>query len=158
MPTNPSPKPQMISIEHPFLTQDQNSRVCVIVKDPARAFKDQIADLDIPCIAKVIGFDKLKRNFKQYKDKRQLLKEYDAFLADLRVYKMLPEQMGKEFYKRKRYPCPIKLHGFDSSKALEAQLNSAAASTFFTLGNGPNYSLRVGKTFQNAKDIGQNTL
>ena len=148
----------MIAIEHPFLTQEQNSRVCVIVKDPARAFKDQIADLDIPCIAKVIGFDKLKRNFRQYKDKRQLLKEYDAFLADLRVYKMLPEQMGKEFYKRKRYPCPIKLHGFDSSRALEAQLNSAAASTFFTLGNGPNYSLRVGKTFQNAKDIGQNTL
>ena len=54
--------------------------------------------MDIPCIAKVIGFDKLKRNFKQYKDKRQLLKEYDCFLADLRVYKMLPELMGKEFY------------------------------------------------------------
>ena len=60
----------MISIEHPFLSQEQNSRVCVIVKDPARAFKDEIQDLDIPCIAKVIGFDKLKRNFKQYKDKR----------------------------------------------------------------------------------------
>ena len=70
----------------------------MIVKDPARAFKDQIQDLDIPCIAKVIGFDKLKRNFKQFKDKRQLLKDYDAFLADLRVYKMLPELLGKEFY------------------------------------------------------------
>jgi len=158
VPTNPSPKPQMIKIDNPFVCQGQNSRVCVIVKDPARAFKDQIQDLDIPCIAKVIGFDKLKRNFKQYKDKRQLLKDYDAFLADLRVYKMLPELVGKEFYQRKRYPCPIKLHGFDSKKALEAQLNSAAASTSFTLGNGPNYSVRVGKTFQQAKDIAQNTL
>ncbi len=54
--------------------------------------------MDLPCIAKVIGFDKLKRNFKQYKDKRLLVKDYDAFLADLRVYKMLPEVLGKEFY------------------------------------------------------------
>ena len=84
VPTNPSPKPQMLSIDHPFLTENQRSRVCVIVKDPARAFKDQIQDLNIPTIAKVIGFDKLKRNFKQYKDKRNLLKEYDSFLADLR--------------------------------------------------------------------------
>ena len=98
VPSNPSPKPQMIEIEHPFQREDQNSRVCVIVKDPARAFKDQIEDLNIPCIAKVIGFDKLKRNFKQFKDKRQLLKDYDSFLADVRIYKMLPELMGKEFY------------------------------------------------------------
>jgi len=54
--------------------------------------------LKIPCIAKVIGFDKLKRNFKQYKDKRILVKDYDAFLSDLRIYKMLPEVLGKEFY------------------------------------------------------------
>ena len=46
------------------MSKEQNSRVCVIVKDPAREFKDKIQDLDIPCIAKIIGFDKLKRNFK----------------------------------------------------------------------------------------------
>ena len=59
------------------------------------------------------------------------MKDYDAFLADLRVYKMLPELMGKEFYQRKKYPCPVKLHGFEDAKALESQLNAAAASTFF---------------------------
>ena len=64
VPTNPSPKPQMIAIDNPFTTEEQNSRVAVIVKDPAREFKDQIQRLNIPCIAKVIGFDKLKRNFK----------------------------------------------------------------------------------------------
>ena len=119
VPSNPSPKPQVIEVEHPFNREDQNSRVCVIVKDPARDFKDQIQSLKIPCIAKVIGLDKLKRNFKQYKDKRQLLKDYDAFLADVRIYKMLPELLGKEFYQRKKYPSPIKLHGFDSAQALE---------------------------------------
>ena len=114
--------------------------------------------MDIPIIAKVIGFDKLKRNFKQFKDKRQLLKDYDAFLADIRIYKMLPELMGKEFYQRKKYPCPVKLHGHESSEDLQKVLNKAAGSTFFALGNGPNYSVRVGKTFQKDKEVGQNTL
>ena len=40
--TNPSPKPQMITIDNPFTTEEQNSRFCLIVKDPAREFKDQI--------------------------------------------------------------------------------------------------------------------
>ena len=71
---------------------------------------------------------------------------------------MLPELLCKEFYQRKKYPCPIKVHGFDSSKALESQLNQAAASSTFMLGNGPNYSIRVGKTFQKEKEIGQNTV
>jgi ribosome biogenesis protein UTP30 len=53
----------------------------------------------------------LKKEFKQFKDKRSLLKNYDLFLADLRIYKMLPECLGKEFYAKKKYPCPIKLHG-----------------------------------------------
>jgi hypothetical protein len=43
---------------------------------------------------------------------------------------MLPEVLGKEFYSNKKYPAPLKLHGF-SSKDLESQLNSAAASTQF---------------------------
>jgi ribosome biogenesis protein UTP30 len=72
--------------------------------------------LKIPCIAKVIGFDKLKRNFKQYKDKRTLVKDYDAFLSDLRIYKMLPEVLGKEFYQRKMYPAPLKVHDFSNEE------------------------------------------
>ena len=70
--------------------------------------------MDIPCIAEVIGFDRLKRDFRQFKDKRQLLRDYDLFLADIRIYKMLPELLGKEFYSKKAYPCPIKVHGMDN--------------------------------------------
>ena len=67
-------------------------------------------------MAKVIGYDKLKQNYKQYKDRRILLNEYDLFLADLRVYKMLPEVLGKEFYDKKKFPLPIKLQGFEGKK------------------------------------------
>ena len=130
--------------------------MCVFAKDPARSLKDQLAALKVPCIAKVIGVSKLKKNFKQYKDKRQLLSDYDLFLADLRVYKMLPELLGKEFYQKKRYPCPLKLHGFSEPQELQKQLNKAAKATYFTQGNGPNYSLRVGRTSQTPEQIAEN--
>jgi len=63
----------MIPLDHPFSSEGKNTRVCLFVKDPARALKDQLCKVDSPCIAKVIGYDKLKRNFKQFKDKRALL-------------------------------------------------------------------------------------
>jgi len=31
---------------------------------------------------------------------------------------MLPELLGKEFYSKKAFPYPIKVHGFDSEKDL----------------------------------------
>lgn len=113
--------------------------------------------MEVPCIAKVIGFDKLKRNFKQFKDKRALLADYDAFLADLRIYKMLPECLGRAFYSAKKFPCPIKLQGLDD-EALASTLNQAATSTFFMQGNGPNYSVRVGVTSQKDTEVVKNAV
>jgi len=89
------------------------------VKDPEEEMKKEIADLNIPCVADVIGYDRLRREYRQFKDKRQLIRDYDFFLADIRVYKMLPDCLGKEFYAKKVFPSPIKLHGFDSPKKLE---------------------------------------
>ena len=112
--------------------------------------------MNVPCIAEVIGFDRLRREYREFKDKRQLLRDFDFFLADIRVYKMLPECLGKEFYAKKAFPCPVKMHGFDSPKDLEKQLNQAAACTYYALGNGPNYSVKIGRISQDAKDIGKN--
>lgn len=58
---------------------------------------------------------------------------------------MLPECLGKDFYLKKKYPYAIKLHGIEG-KELQTHLNNAAQSTYFIQGNGPNYSLKVGKT------------
>ena len=112
--------------------------------------------MKIPCIAKVIEYNKLKKEYRQYKDKRQLLRDYDQFLADLRIYKMLPECLGKEFYQKKAYPCPIKLHGFATPNDLQKQLNKASKAAYFIQGNGPNYSMKVGRTSQDPKEVAEN--
>ena len=152
VPLKPSPKPVLIELAKPLHSADTNSRICLIVKDPEQETKDVLAKLEVPTIADVIGVDRLKREFKQYKDKRALLADFDGFLADLRVYKMLPEIMGKNFYTKKQYPAPIKLHGF-SDKELQDQLNSAAAKVSFMPGNGPNYSVRIGTLSMSEKEV-----
>jgi len=69
---------------------------------------------------------------------------------------MLPECLGKEFYSKKKYPCPLKLHGYSDPKDLSKTLNAASKATYFMQGNGPNYSLKVGRTNQDAKEIAEN--
>lgn len=63
--------------------------------------------------------------------------------------------LGKEFYQKKCYPCPIKVHGLESGD-LEKVLNEASNSTYFQPGNGPNYSFKIGKVSQEANDINKN--
>ena len=116
---SPTPRPLQIQVPNAFNSEEGDTRACLIVKDPESKFKETIQDMKIPCIAEVIGFDRLKREYREFKDKKKLMREYDLFLADIRVYKMLPELLGKEFYAKKMFPCPVKVHGFDKSDDLE---------------------------------------
>jgi len=43
---------------------------------------------------------------------------------------MLPDMLGKEFYQKKAYPCPIKVHGFEA-EVLKKQLNEASECAYF---------------------------
>lgn len=42
VPVRPSPKPMQIVLPNSFTNKEQNSRVCVFVKDPVNDFKEQI--------------------------------------------------------------------------------------------------------------------
>ena len=155
VPAKPSVKPIKVKLAKPFNCAENMTRVCLIVKDPEADFKSTLDKLDVPCIADVIGYDRLKREFKQYKDRRALLADFDLFLADIRIYNMLPAVLGKEFYSRKKFPAPLKLHGIDD-KEMQKVLNEASECTFFMPGNGPNYSVQVGTSKMSEKDVAKN--
>ena len=44
----------------------------------------------------------LKLEYKEYESKRNLLGMYDVFLADARIMRLLPSQLGRHFFKQKR--------------------------------------------------------
>ena len=107
VPTIMTPKPQRIDLPHAIYSKDYDTRACLIVKDPEREFKDKIEDLNIPCFAEVIGYKRLMTDFAD--TKKVLCSSYDLFFSDIRVYRMLPKCLGREFYRTKKYPHPVLL-------------------------------------------------
>lgn len=123
----------------------------MIVKDPAKPFKEQLAASPVPGFTKVIGVGKLRKNFKQYKDRLELVGQYDAFFADDRVVRMMPQVCGKIFGERKKMPLPVKMYGKDWAK----HLADARDSAWFTVG-AKNVSVRIGRSNMTAEQIVEN--
>ena len=51
--------------------------------------------------------------YKQYEAKLQLCNRFDLFLADDRIIRLVPQFLGKCFYKRKKIPLQINLKAKD---------------------------------------------
>ena len=101
-------------LPHPINTSP-TTRICLITADPQRSYKDLVAHASFPSslssrINRVIGITKLKAKYKSYESRRQLLAEYDVFLADDRIITYLPKTLGKIFYKgTSKRPIPVNL-------------------------------------------------
>lgn len=114
-------KPGKIQLPHPYIDTEATGegalRICLITADPQRQYKDLIAEPSFPValsknIQRVIGIEKLKSKYHSFESKRQLLGEYDVFLADDRVITYLPGLLGKTFYKSgAKRPVPVSLEG-----------------------------------------------
>lgn len=111
-------KPGKIALPHPYLdAQREGLRICLITADPQRKYKELITHPNFPLelgskITRVLGLEKLKSKYKSYESRRQLLSEYDVFLADDRVITYLPTVLGKVFYKSgSKRPIPVSLEG-----------------------------------------------
>lgn len=105
------------SIYNVSATAVNPTRICLITADPQRTYKDVVASDAFPahlkpCISRVIGISKLKAKYKSFESRRQLHAQHDIFLADDRIVTMLPEVLGKVFYKGgDKRPIPIELAG-----------------------------------------------
>lgn len=148
-------RPLQLPIPHPIYSRQFNSHVCLIVKDPQREWKEKVdaSDLKQTPLSKIISIDKLGRKFKQFRDRRGLLRDYDLFLADVRVLRMLPDRTGKDFYRAKKTPVLLQL-----DEDMEMNLRRAMNSTFIVLGHGPVYNVKVARVSQTATECFDNLL
>lgn len=113
-------KPGTIPLPHPY-TNAADSEICLITADPpassSRAYKDLVKHPKFPAelstsIAKVIKVSSLRSKYKSFESLRKLYAEYDIFFADDRVIHMLPQILGKVFYKTTgKRPIPVSLTG-----------------------------------------------
>jgi len=136
-------RPVIIRLPHPMYTE--KSEVCFISKDPQKKYKELLLQKHpVPGLTKVIGMDKLKRNYKAPSDKRALADAYDLFLCDKKVVEMMPKVLGVVFYKKKfKPPVPVAL-----KEGLEdpvAEIQKAINGTAFRMPSGPCIGVRFGR-------------
>jgi ribosome biogenesis protein UTP30 len=155
VPVKYSLRPTTINLTNPLYTNNKDTtRVCLIVKDPRSAIKD--LNIEFPFKVKIIDIEKLKLKYSRFNERRDLIKEYDIFLCDYKVYFLLKKLLGKPFYDAKKYPIPTKINPSDKNSILQEVSSKATTGTTFYMSNGPNYTLKIGRLTQTEKEIEEN--
>jgi len=134
-------KPMLIKLPHPLF--DDKSEVCFLAKDPQKQYKELLLQKHpVPGVTKVIGLDKLKRNYKTAESKRALADAFDLFLCDSRIMAMMPKLLGTTFYEKKlKRPIPVKLKLQDPVPHLQ----NAITGTTLRVPSGPCVGVRFGR-------------
>ncbi|XP_033508077.1 uncharacterized protein [Nicotiana tomentosiformis] len=156
------PKPRTNAFRIPFpnpIHDPSSSELCLIIDDrpnsklTSDAAKKIIKSQNIP-ISKVIKLSKLKTNYKPFEAKRKLCDSYDLFLVDRRIVHLLPNLLGKQFFKKKKLPLPLDL----THKNWKEQVERACGSGLFYLRTGTCCVMRVGKGSMESEQIVENVL
>ncbi|EEB06375.1 U3 snoRNP-associated protein Cic1/Utp30 family protein [Schizosaccharomyces japonicus yFS275] len=147
-------KPYVIPVKHAIFPA--GAEVCLLVKDPQRKFKDLVTEAGLSkVVTRVIGISKLKAKWKSFEQKRQLRDQYDLFLADERIYAMLPHTLGTTFYKKKKLPIPVDVH-----QATAEQLKETVAgvynSTLFQAAPCNSFMVKCGHTTNTPAELAEN--
>lgn len=126
-------------------------------------------------VQRVLGVEKLKKRYKSYEQKRSLLAEYDIFLVDDRVLKIVAEFLGKTFYQSKsKRPIPIRLTAgayidksakkeqkepqniVGTAQGVAKEIETALNSTYLSMSASANTSIKVGKLSMTAQQLSEN--
>merc|ERR550519_2584386 len=157
---------QIIKIRLPHTPMPPSRDICLIVKDLEKGikpdheatvehFQSLLADKGINQITQVISLRELKVEYKQYEAKTQLCHRFDLFLADARIIRLLPQFLGKPFYKRKKLPIQVDLN----SKDLKGEVERAVMTVTLPLKHtGSCSSVSVGYISLSKDQLLENTL
>ena len=125
--------------------------VCLIVKDSSLEWTKKEVEAaalngdsksGLSAVQEVISLTKLRKDFSQYEQRRELVQSFDLFLADDRILPMLSKALGKTFFSCKKQPVPIKLTRKDSlAHVVRRSLHS---STYMLVGTGTTITVKSG--------------
>ncbi|CAM9346433.1 unnamed protein product [Ectocarpus fasciculatus] len=148
-------KPVPIAIPHP-LRKREDCDMCLIVKDNAKVWIKEMAEKEpVEGLTKIIKLDKLRTQYKEFKDRRQLLSQFDLFLADDRILPMLTKVLGKTFLKVKKQPVPIKL---ERRASFAKQIARARDSAFLVGSHGDCWAVKLANTSMTEDQVVENLM
>lgn len=147
-------RPALIHLPHPMY--GATSDICYIAKDPQKKYKEMFMEKHpIPGLSKVIGLQKLRRNYKTLEQKRALADAFDLFLCDSRIVEMMPQVLGVVFYRKKnKPPIPVKLkEGGDDPRP---NLQKAIDGTCVRIPTGPTLGVKFGRVSNTEEELAKN--
>ncbi|XP_033123791.1 ribosomal L1 domain-containing protein 1-like [Anneissia japonica] len=107
-----------INLPHPVRSDDVD--ICLISRDEPgkdsesciQHVQDLFQEKGVSNIKEVIPLKDLIAEYKSFESRRKLVRMYDMFLADKRIFHRLAPHTGKEFYKRNKYPIRVDMEKF----------------------------------------------
>uniref|UniRef100_A0A3Q3VQZ2 Uncharacterized protein n=1 Tax=Mola mola TaxID=94237 RepID=A0A3Q3VQZ2_MOLML len=141
----------------PHGQRTDTDEVCLFTKDEPnmtpeqtqRFYKRLLEDRGVKNVTEIIPYKVLKTEYKPYEAKRRLLGNFDMFLSDDRIRRLLPSHIGKHFYLRKEPLC-VNLQ----SKNLAGDIQRLIQGTNLKVNNKGSCMARVGHSGMMADEKG----
>ncbi|CAN9508965.1 unnamed protein product [Ophioblennius macclurei] len=152
---------QTIRIPLPHGQRSETEEVCLFTRDEPnmtseqtqRFYKRLMEERGVKYISEIIPYKVLKTEYKPYEAKRRLLGNFDMFLSDDRIRRLLPSHLGKHFYERKREPLCVNLQ----SKNLARDIHRVVQGTSMKVNNkGCCCMARIGHSGMTADEMTEN--
>uniref|UniRef100_UPI003AAA610A ribosomal L1 domain-containing protein 1 n=1 Tax=Centroberyx gerrardi TaxID=166262 RepID=UPI003AAA610A len=152
---------QTIRIPLPNGQRPDTEEVCLFTRDEPRMTSDQtqrfykklLEEKGVRNITEIIPYKVLRTEYKPYEAKRRLLGNFDMFLSDDRIRRLLPSHLGKHFYDRKKEPLSVNLQ----SKQLARDIQRVIQGTVVKVSNkGCCCMARVAHSGMTADEVTEN--
>lgn len=129
--------------------------MCVFTSQPQKQYRTAFAERGVRGVGKVIGVEKLRKNYGQFEQRRKLCDSYDLFLADRRILPRLPSLLGQRFFVTKKFPLFISL---DDGADWQAEIDRALRCSSLTLAGGGTLNVKVGRVSDKHASVADNIL
>ena len=165
VPAKSSAKPITVALPHPFRHLSSPSdplslRLLLIVKDDDEARRVaslQSGDPSLRCaVTDVLTLSRLRKDYERYEARRELLSQYDVFLADDRILPMLASALGKSFFASKKQPLPVRLSKRKTAGSMVSELSAAVSSAAVVIPAGTAMTVKVGTSGMTVAELADN--
>lgn len=154
-------KAQTIRIPLPNAQRTDTDEVCLFVRDEPkmtseqtqRFYKRLLEENGVKGIAEIIPYNTLKKEYKPYEAKRRLLNNFDVFISDDRIRRLLPSHLGKHFYERKKVPLCVNMKSKNVAKEIQKVVQG---SNLKVTNKGSCCMARVGHSDMTAEELTEN--
>ena len=134
-----------------FIIDQEDHNVCLFCRsDDKNLLDNELEKNPIDGVTRVISINQVKKNFKSFKERKELFSQFSHFLCDNRIFSQLINLLGKVFTRRNNHPIPIDLTNMKKFESVV--MKSIHNSTYLHL-SGQTLTVRMGYTSMDVNDV-----